>query len=298
MSTTPEQAITQFWNKLGSNWLPFADAASVSLPLGRLIRLSAFQLSVGMAMVLLNGTLNRVMIVELGVSTTLVAAMISLPLLFAPLRALVGHRSDNHVSAFGLRRIPYMFMGTMLLWGGLAVMPFAIILLSGDSRGPEWLGQAAAAVAFLAVGAGFHITQTAGLALANDLATPETRPRVVAFLYVMLLFGMIASALAFGALLENFGKVRLIQVIQGSAVVALVLNVIAVWKQEPRNDKFADQTRPRPPFGEAWRSFLGGGRVGRLLVALGLGTAAFGMQDVLLEPYGGEVLGLSVSATT
>ncbi|MEM6619863.1 MAG: PucC family protein, partial [Pseudomonadota bacterium] len=36
----------------------------------------------------------------------------------------------------------------------------------------------------------------------------------------------------------------------------------------------------------------------RLLVVVFLGTAAFSMQDVLLEPYGGEVLGLSVSATT
>jgi BCD family chlorophyll transporter-like MFS transporter len=29
-----------------------------------------------------------------------------------------------------------------------------------------------------------------------------------------------------------------------------------------------------------------------------LGTLAFNMQDVLLEPYGGEILGLSVSSTT
>ena len=36
----------------------------------------------------------------------------------------------------------------------------------------------------------------------------------------------------------------------------------------------------------------------RLLVATGIGAAAFAMQDVLLEPYGGEILGLSVSATT
>jgi MFS transporter, BCD family, chlorophyll transporter len=33
-------------------------------------------------------------------------------------------------------------------------------------------------------------------------------------------------------------------------------------------------------------------------VALGLGTAAFNMQDIVLEPYGGEILGLSVGATT
>jgi BCD family chlorophyll transporter-like MFS transporter len=31
---------------------------------------------------------------------------------------------------------------------------------------------------------------------------------------------------------------------------------------------------------------------------VGLGTAGFSMQDILLEPYGGEVLGLSVGATT
>jgi len=33
-------------------------------------------------------------------------------------------------------------------------------------------------------------------------------------------------------------------------------------------------------------------------VVVFLGTMAFNMQDVLLEPYGGEILGLSVSATT
>ena len=36
--------------------------------MGRLLRLSLFQVTVGMAVVLLIGTLNRVMIVELGVS--------------------------------------------------------------------------------------------------------------------------------------------------------------------------------------------------------------------------------------
>ena len=43
---------------------------------------------------------------------------------------------------------------------------------------------------------------------------------------------------------------------------------------------------------------LSGGAAGRLLAVVALGTAAFSMQDVLLEPYGGQILGLSVSATT
>ena len=35
-----------------------------------------------------------------------------------------------------------------------------------------------------------------------------------------------------------------------------------------------------------------------MLVSVGLGTAAFTMQDILLEPYGGEILDMSVAATT
>jgi BCD family chlorophyll transporter-like MFS transporter len=40
------------------------------------------------------------------------------------------------------------------------------------------------------------------------------------------------------------------------------------------------------------------GRAARRLLAIGMGTVAFSMQDVLLEPYGGRILHLSVSATT
>ena len=59
-----------------------------------------------MALVLLIGTLNRVMIVELNVPASLVGVMISLPLVFAPFRALIGYRSDMHRSALGWRRVP------------------------------------------------------------------------------------------------------------------------------------------------------------------------------------------------
>src|SRR6202012_334018 len=92
-----------------------------------------FQVSVGMAVVLLNGTLNRVMIVELEVPSWLVALMVSLPLVFAPFRALIGFRSDTHRSVLGWRRVPYIWMGTLLQFGGLAIIPLALIVLSGDA---------------------------------------------------------------------------------------------------------------------------------------------------------------------
>jgi len=290
--------LAQGWRRVAPRFLPFADAASPELPLGRLLRLSLFQVSVGMAVVLLNGTLNRVMIVELGIPTWLVAAMISLPLVFAPLRALIGFRSDTHRSLLGWRRVPYIWFGTLLQFGGLAIMPFALLVLSGDTHGPVLFGQIGAALAFLLAGAGLHTVQTAGLALASDLAPPEARPRVVALLYVMLLVGMVASAGAFGLALAEFSQIRLIQVIQGAAVITVVLNVVALWKQEARDPAATAPHLPRPAFRASWAAFRQGGRSSRVLVAVGLGTAAFSMQDVLLEPYGAEILGLGVGATT
>ncbi len=86
------QRAVNYWIGFGARFLPFADAATPDLPLSRLLRLSLFQISVGMALVLLVGTLNRVMIVELNVPASLVGVMISLPLLFAPFRAVIGFK--------------------------------------------------------------------------------------------------------------------------------------------------------------------------------------------------------------
>ena len=150
--TPAQQAALQ---RLLPRLLPFADAASADLPLPRLLRLSLFQVSVGLAAALLVGTLNRVMIVELHMAAWLVALMVALPLLVAPFRALVGFRSDTHASAIGWRRVPYVWIGTMLQFGGLAIMPFALLVLTGDGQlGLAWLGQLCAGLAFLLVGAG------------------------------------------------------------------------------------------------------------------------------------------------
>ncbi|WP_444665891.1 PucC family protein [Cereibacter changlensis] len=286
--------------KLTMRSLPFADAASEGLPLGQLLRLSLFQLSVGMATVLLLGTLNRVMIVELSVPATVVALMIALPVLSAPFRALLGHRSDTYRSALGWKRVPYLWFGSLWQMGGLAIMPFALIVLGGDQTfGPTWAGELLAALAFLMAGLGMHMTQTAGLALASDRATDETRPRVVALLYVMFLVGMGISSLVVGWLLRDFSDIRLIRVVQGCGFATLVLNIIALWKQEKvRPMSAAERAEPRPRFRDAWRDLLSGGTAGRLLAVVFAGTLAFNMQDVLLEPYGGEIMGLSVSATT
>nr|WP_294506971.1 PucC family protein [uncultured Rhodopila sp.] len=290
--------LSRNWTRVGTRFLPFADAASAELPLGRLLRLSLFQVSVGLAVVLLIGTLNRVMIVELGVPAWLVAVMISLPLVAAPFRAVIGFRSDTHKSVLGWRRVPYLWMGTLVQFGGFAILPFALIVLSGDTTGPLIWGQLGGALAFLMIGAGLHTTQTVGLALATDLAPQETHPKVVALLCMMLLLGMVGGALTYGALLAHFTEIKLIQVIQGTAIATVALNTIALWKQEPRNPALTARDRIHPTFRQAWETFNETPNAKRRLVALGMGTVAFSMQDILLEPYGGQILHLPVGTTT
>lgn len=294
------EAFGVFLSRLGTRYLPFADVASTDLPLSRLVRLGLFQVTVGMVLTLLAGTLNRVMIVELGVGAGVVAVMLALPMVFAPFRALVGFRSDQHRSALGWRRVPYLWFGTLLQFGGLAILPFALLLLGGTGVGPGAAvgGTVGAALAFLMVGAGAHTVQTAGLALATDLARPEDRPRVVALLYLLLLAGMLVSALVFSWLLRDYSPQRLVEVVQGAAVVTMVLNIVALWKQEARDRSRVVVAEARVRFSDAWSSFVAGRRAGRLLAAVALGSAGFAMQDVLLEPYGGEVMNMSVGSTS
>ncbi len=215
--------------------------------MARLLRLSLFQVSVGMAVVLLNGTLNRVMVIELGQAAWLVSLMVSLPLLFAPLRALIGFRSDHHRSVLGWRA------GALyLVWhpdsvrraGHHAVCPDRAV--GSDCRRAGLAGPGRVGAGFPAGGAGLHTSQTAGLALATDLASKASRPRVVALLYVMLLVGMVISSLGFACCWMTFHQVRLIRVIQGAALLTMVLNIIALWKQESTQPG-ADRTGAGPP---------------------------------------------------
>ncbi|MFN9448291.1 MAG: BCD family MFS transporter [Rubrivivax sp.] len=294
------------WTQVATRYLPFADAASPDLPLGRLARLALFQVGVGAATALMVGTLNRVMIVELGVGAWLVALMLALPLVAAPFRALIGFKSDRHRSFLGWKRVPFIWIGTLMTFGGFSIMPFALVLLTGETAVQQWAGHAAGALAFVLAGAGLQTTQTTGLALATDLAQPQTRPRVVALMYVMLLLGLVGASLIYGLLLQDYTHTRLVQVVQGTAVACALLNIVAVWKQEPRASRRVASTAAVRSADEAdedsfrthWQRFSRQPYVRRFLLTVGLGAIAFNSQDVILEPYGGEILKLGVSATT
>ncbi len=263
----------------------------------RLLRLSLFQLGLGFSIVVFNGALNRVLIAEEGIPAGVVGWLLSLGLFVAPVRALMGFWSDREKRSYGYRRLPYAWFGTMFIFCALSAAPFSLLLLSKSSQlnsdVPFSVAFGVCTFIFLMYALGSHIGQTGYLALVTDLTPKQDRSRAVAFLWLTLIIGQIISAFVISALLEDFHPIKLIQVMQGSSVVFLVLAVTAIWKQdrpvdlEPDSDDFSSKI---------W-DVLSEPRMRAFFIVLFIGTLGLTAQDVLLEPYGGQVLGMSVSET-
>ena len=99
-----------------------------------------------------------------------------------------------------------------------------------------------------------------------------------------------------GWLLQDFSPVRLIQVVQSTAVIVVALCLVSLWKQEARGQRRGH--RDPGGFAQNWKRLMAIPKMRRFLWTVGLGTSAFSMQDVLLEPFGGEVLLLDVGVTS
>ena len=247
------------------------------LPLGRLLRLSLFQVSVGMAAVLLTGhaepgddrRARRPGVAGRadGVAAAAVRAVPRadrLPLGHPPLGCSAGGAC------------PIIWFGTLLQFGGLAIMPFALIVLSGRQHaarpGPARCG---AALAFLLVGAGHAHDADGGPRAGHRPArrTSAAARRGAALRDAAGRHGGQRARLR--PLLRDFTPLRLIQVIQGAAVRdhgAQHHRAVEAGRRATPADARARRAAARAsatPGRSSWRR----GRARRLLVAVALGTA-------------------------
>ncbi len=267
----------------------------------RILRLGLIQFGVGLSLAPISGALNRVLITDLNIPAVAVGLLIGMHYFVSPVRVMIGYRSDKARSN-GKWRTPYVVFGVMLAFGGLACVPFALILLSGDGVLGFWPALLICTVIFLAYGAGINILETVYLALVSDITPVEQRGKVISVLWVMLILGTVVSAIVVSALLVDYSHKKLIEVMQGSAVVFVLLTVVALWGQERlRADgsiiSQTEITRVRLSLWESVKTLGEQQAMQRLFVLIFLATMAFATHDVLLEPYGGEVLGMSVSST-
>jgi|YNPBryunderm2012_1023409.scaffolds.fasta_scaffold07693_3 BCD family chlorophyll transporter-like MFS transporter len=264
----------------------------------RLLRLSLFQLGLGFSVVVFNGALNRVLIAEEQIPAGIVGWLLSLGLFVAPARALMGFRSDREKKTFGYRRLPYAWYGTMLVFSGLSAAPFSLLLLSKasqlNSEVPFSVAIFFCTLIFLLYALGVHVGQTGYLALVTDLTPKHERSRAMVLLWIALIIGQIISAFVIGFFLEDFHPMKLVQVMQSASVVFLVLAVAAIWKQ----DRPVELEDDAEDFSSQVWALLSARKMRLFFAMLFFGALGLTAQDILLEPYGGQVLGMSVAATT
>ena len=261
----------------------------------RALRLAAFPLGYGITGALAGGTLNRIMVAELGLPLTLVGFLFALPLVEAPLRVWLGYRSDGY-PILGRRREPYIVAGA--LFAGLGLLA-AVLLMTGVGGGATLV--AGLVLAFVVYGFGRNLGHNVFQALVADRFEGSARSRALTLYEVATMLGLVAGAGGLGALLRDYTPEKLVAATVVAVSVAFVLTLAAALGQERRSEgalRAAAQSRAKP-FRAALSEFLlGDPQVRRfflLIVCTFVGTLA---QDVLLEPYGALVLGMTVSETT
>lgn len=255
------------------------------------IRLGLLHVAVAVCLVPITGVLNRIMIFEMGLLASLVAALIILPHLLAPLQVFIGQYSDQH-PLWGYRRTPYIAAGLLLCIGGAALTPVAALLMDANF----WPGLAFAMLVFFTWGLGFNLAVVSYLSLASDLSEEHQRSRTIAIMWFMMITSVIATAILTGRALEEYSPARLVEVFAICAGVAVALAALGLIGLEPRNAPAAIETRHSA--GEAIRAVTANPHARVFFVYLILLLAAILGQDVLLEPFGAQAFGMSVRETT
>lgn len=258
-------------------------------------RLALFPVAYALSGVLIGSTLNRVMIADLGYSATLVALFFAIPLMVSPIRVWVGYRSDAF-PLLGKRREPYVILGALLI--GLGIIAIVSII---TRQGGNALLMAGVASAFLLYGLGRNAAHNTFQALVAERYTAEARSRAATFYEVATMLGMVAGAGFIKKGLTDYDPARLIGVALSVAAAVFVLAFLATIGNEEMDNRIDEAARKAReiPFRSAFAQIIAADPQVRLFFAIVMltfiGTLA---QDVLLEPFGGLVLAMSVGETT
>lgn len=251
-------------------------------------RLGLVQLALGSVVVLTTATMNRVMVVELAMPAILPGLLVSLYYGTQFLRPRFGHGADQ-----GGRRTPWIIGGVALLATGAVGAALSVGLMEQIA----WAGIAAAVPSFLLIGLGIGAAGTNLLALLAARVAPERQAPAGSLVWIMMIFGLAATGITAGILLDPYTHARLVTVTIGVCAVALCLSVIGVWGQEQgsiaRPEKRAEG-RFRDVVGQLWTD----PRVRIFTIFVFASMLAYNLQDLILEPFAGHVFGFSVGEST
>lgn len=260
------------------------------------IRLAGFPIVFGLISVLVTGTLNRVMIVEMNIPVSLVGLLLALPFLISPLRIWLGYRSDAF-PIFGLRREPFIILGSLLV--GIAVTGTTFALVKDHNISILVIG--ILILFFIIYGIGWNLSNNTFDALITDKFKGDQRPRAATYYMIAMFIGIISGAVLLGLLLDPFSKMRLLAIVVSVAVSAFTITIFAILRQEPRYAAMQSEVQEARSV-KFWTTFKtmvwADPTVRRFFIFISLTVIGTLAQDVLLEPYAGLVLNMSVAETT
>jgi BCD family chlorophyll transporter-like MFS transporter len=204
----------------------------------------------------------------------------------------IGHWSDTHPYR-GFHRLPYIVAGTAVTVLALTSAPFMAAFVAQD---PSPLRFALAFLFFFVEGLGVNVGATTYLALVTDRTGELERGRVVSIIWTVMMFGILAGALGGAGFLGEYSFGRLVTLFLLAAAGVGLLTIIALWGVERRRS--SARVDSGPTLRVALRVLRHSRQTRLFFLLILLGLFFHFLQDVILEPFGGEVLGLSVAQTT
>jgi MFS transporter, BCD family, chlorophyll transporter len=284
----------------------------VKLP--TMIRLGLFQMGLGMMSVMVFGVLNRVLIKELGVPSTIATVILALTLFVAPARIIFGQLSDTK-PIFGHYRTGYVWMGaaslTMTAWIAVQVMwqlGASLKAVGWTMTTYGWAGLLG--VVFALYGLSVSMCSTPFATLLVDITDEDDRSKLVAVDWSMLIGGTIIGAITIGSLLKSLTIDSSIAEVQSQInrlfiiIPAIVcgLTFVATVGVEQKYSRFASRVGRQKvethlSLTRAWNILTASRQTQVFFTFLVVMTLGLFIQDPILETYGGEVFNLSVGKT-
>ncbi|MBI1276822.1 MAG: MFS transporter [Anaerolineaceae bacterium] len=287
-----------------------------NLSIRRNLKLGLFHLGSSMADIIITGLWNRVMISDLGYAATPVSLLISLRYFLAPLGIWAGRISDQR-SVGGFRRMFWIGTGRAMMAIGILILGVATTSLAqgGGITGmagndtAQWIG---IVLAILLFSLGNSISGGTFLALLYDRTPEHQRGRAIGIVWTFLLIGYAIFGVIFGRLLPHnegvaglsFAPEALQNVFIIAAVSMAILWLISMIYEERRANK-GGETYTSGSQQEYSTSALAdlklvinnrAMRYFMLFLALSMFSAF--SQDLILEPFGGDVFQMDAAHTT
>lgn len=254
-------------------------------------QLALLHAAVALTAVPADGTLNRIMKTELALSATLVAVLVSLPYLFAPIQVAIGSFADRH-PIFGRRRTPYIVLGIGLSVVGIWLAPTAVFTFETNFG----LGIGFSLLAFGLWGMGFNFATVSYFSLATELSSKSERSHTISTMYFVMLVSVITMGIVISRLVDPYSPQAVTTAVWLTGGIALLFGIVGVIGLEKPYP--STPATSQIPLKVMAKTLTANRQVVLFFAYLILLLAAILGQDVILEPFGGDVLQLSVSQTS